>query len=391
MFYNFVFELLQELGLGQGILYCSIVVLGLGLWLWLCLWLWLRLRLAFTKQIGVKQSKKADYKIVGAVDGGNRMYEQIDQLKSGAGRKFPKYRIKSIKAERGTEKFLKEALKSDEEIPSYWSLNTPKYILSIEYIPVPKLERTIIAINKLVENLWDSKLVGKGSDAIGIQKNSRIKIIKVERLENLDLFVPYKLKRKELLKKRLCPDIATIRMSAVDNNSLSSSGVLSTLKLSNFMKIELLCSEINEHYLFHGCKSSVVNKIKSEGFDPRVSNGKSMFGKGVYFAENPTKSDQYADIGNRQANGTEQTMILARVLIGDTFLCGPNYARSQDSDKIVRPPCKTCLKDKCLCQAKTNYDSLLYDGKAQGKLFREFVVYERHLCYPEYFITYVRV
>lgn len=50
--------------------------------------------------------------------------------------------------------------------------------------------------------------------------------------------------------------------------------------------------QINECYLLHGTKSSVVDFIK-EGFDFRQCSEDLLFGKGVYFAECTTKADQH--------------------------------------------------------------------------------------------------
>ena len=53
-----------------------------------------------------------------------------------------------------------------------------------------------------------------------------------------------------------------------------------------------LVPEINEYYLFHGTKQSFVDLI-SDGFDARQTSDKLLFGRGVYFAECTTKSDQH--------------------------------------------------------------------------------------------------
>ena len=57
---------------------------------------------------------------------------------------------------------------------------------------------------------------------------------------------------------------------------------------------EILIPEINEYYLFHGTKSDKIDKIGQQGIDSRVCAENAMFGRGAYFAESPTKADQYA-------------------------------------------------------------------------------------------------
>ena len=49
----------------------------------------------------------------------------------------------------------------------------------------------------------------------------------------------------------------------------------------------------NEKYFFHGTGSGVVERIIANGFNGTFA-GAGLFGAGTYFAESPTKSDQYA-------------------------------------------------------------------------------------------------
>jgi len=71
------------------------------------------------------------------------------------------------------------------------------------------------------------------------------------------------------------------------------------------LKLTLLCegdlttlevavvSEINECFLLHGTKRDTVDVVANQGLDSRLAVS-VYFGKGVYFAESSTKSDQYA-------------------------------------------------------------------------------------------------
>ena len=63
------------------------------------------------------------------------------------------------------------------------------------------------------------------------------------------------------------------------------------------------------------------------------------------------------------------------------------YLFLTDSKKLIRPPCIKCNKDFCSCSPQTLYDSVMGDGKW---IFREFVLYDQHKCYPEYVISYKR-
>ena len=66
-----------------------------------------------------------------------------------------------------------------------------------------------------------------------------------------------------------------------------------------------LISEINEYFLLHGTKPSVVDVIEKQGLDFRL-NSRGMLGKAVYFGESSTKADQYA--GNKRLTGTNYSV-----------------------------------------------------------------------------------
>ena len=60
---------------------------------------------------------------------------------------------------------------------------------------------------------------------------------------------------------------------------------------------EYLVGEVNECYLLHGTKQEHIKNINVEGLDVRVFDS-GLFGRGAYFAETSTKSDQHAGMNN---------------------------------------------------------------------------------------------
>ena len=121
-------------------------------------------------------------------------------------------------------------------------------------------------------------------------------------------------------------------------------------------------------------KAEHVPVIERTGFDERVA-GRGMLGTGCYFAENSSKSDQYCT-----PNSNDRFYIfLARVCLGSAY-----HTHSAHSD-FRRPP-------ELPHRAGRLHDSVLYEGAglSVGK-YREFVVYDRRACYPEYLIEYQRV
>lgn len=78
--------------------------------------------------------------------------------------------------------------------------------------------------------------------------------------------------------------------------------------------------EINERWLFHGSPS--FSKIVDTGFKESLARG-GNFGAGIYFADDPQKSNAY--IGSCQRHGLNgctscyRYLLLCRVLLGKTF------------------------------------------------------------------------
>ncbi|BFZ14792.1 hypothetical protein BsWGS_17831 [Bradybaena similaris] len=357
------------------------------------------------------KTQKLGFIIKGEKEPVGKVYKIISEEFNDISSHLPKNRIKSSKApKRGTSEFLKHAAESDEIFPSYWKLDglnpdtnagtgflnklkgafsshkPEKHLVNIDSEKnhlVNIDSKTKEAIKKLVKKTWEPNYVGHGNDAAGLS-HSKIKVIDVKRIENKHLFELYSAQRKSLfrkmsLKQLICTDIKKIPGS--------KGRVVTTEYLEDFMKEELYY-EVNEHYLFHGTKSWPA--IVANGIDPRVSGEGGMFGKGIYTAEKFIKSDQYTDSrSHRAAPETTLYMILARVLLGNVFLCDHNHpsVASKQSIKLTRPPCVQCLKDICTCAKQELFDSVMGDGKW---IFREFVVYDRFQCYPEYLISYQR-
>ena len=83
----------------------------------------------------------------------------------------------------------------------------------------------------------------------------------------------------------------------------------------------------NERLLFHG--SPFVARIIERGFDERHASVCGMFGAGIYFAENSSKSNQYVHglggasgcVEHKQRNCAECTrqLLLCRVSLGKSY------------------------------------------------------------------------
>eukprot|EP01117_Protostelium_nocturnum_P011939 TRINITY_DN4368_c0_g1_i1.p1 TRINITY_DN4368_c0_g1~~TRINITY_DN4368_c0_g1_i1.p1 ORF type:complete len:634 (+),score=161.77 TRINITY_DN4368_c0_g1_i1:256-2157(+) len=167
---------------------------------------------------------------------------------------------------------------------------------------------------------------------------------------------------------------------------------------------KLLDPNANEYYLWHGTSMDKINVVKKQGSDERVGGITGMFGAGIYFAENASKSNQYVpcpicgqgSIISKSAICTcgtsiTYTLLLCRVILGDVHIAktyDEAIYKGTTNAPARRPPVKRQetheLFDSILGE------STMHDKNAHLK-FREMVVYNRSQVYPEYIVHYKRI
>ena len=99
-----------------------------------------------------------------------------------------------------------------------------------------------------------------------------------------------------------------------------------------------------------------------------------MFGRGIYFAECSSKSDEYASPDKSGLYKGVCALLLCRVVCGEMY-----YITKSDVPTI----------DKAM--ATGNYDGVLGDREKAVGTYREFVVFDERQIYPEYVVLYERV
>ncbi|CAH8475125.1 unnamed protein product [Heterobilharzia americana] len=134
----------------------------------------------------------------------------------------------------------------------------------------------------------------------------------------------------------------------------------------------------NERLLFHG--SPFLQSIVMKGFDERYAYIGGMFGAGIYFAENSSKSNQYVyGIGggagcpahkSRSCYICPRQLLLCRVALGRSFI-------QFNAMKVAHAP--------------PGHHSIVGRPSAGGLNFAEYVIYRGEQAYPEYLITYLLV
>jgi hypothetical protein len=154
----------------------------------------------------------------------------------------------------------------------------------------------------------------------------------------------------------------------------------------------------NEFFLFHGLNSSYITGITKFGFDPRFCSLQGMFGAGLYFAENSSKSNQYVHSGACTVSGPnapgckckksdEVSLLVCRVALGDALIeynfrgNAPGQFWHGRRTEPTKPD--GSLYHSVVGEAKAHYPSA-------SLLLREYIVYESSQVYPEYIIHYKR-
>ena len=127
------------------------------------------------------------------------------------------------------------------------------------------------------------------------------------------------------------------------------------------------------HILTHILTHSPTHPLSHSPPHPHIpthSLSLGLFGCGNYFADQPSKSDQYSV---PRADGLFP-LFLARVCLGT-----PEYTTDKD---------KRSAREHSQRRDGKLYDSLI--GQTGPNKYREFVLYHGDQCYPEYLIWYRR-
>ena len=202
------------------------------------------------------------------------------------------------------------AVKHEPEVPEYWekfqqglinhAIESSKLRFDGKHyfkVGLSQSDSVYKAIINLIHNTWDeSKLfmaLEHGRDAAGLKQlgYKRMRVTKIQRIENLQLYEKYSRKRKNtflklhMKNKRNCYPIGKLPESWGQAETQSFS-------YGNAMADEVF-PQVNEHFFFHGTTENMVDIICDKGFDFRLASQNAMYDPGIYGAETPTKADQY--------------------------------------------------------------------------------------------------
>lgn len=250
----------------------------------------------------------------------------------------------------------------DMSYPTYWT--TPS---SLGYAGASFAKQVAPgkAVKAEVESLLKQTFTGKRTrDRKGRAMPSSLTLCNLQRVENSDAWNRYAARRAHLMRRQS------------ECHSLESLYGGAPVMTSEFQAQELL-PQVNEFYLWHGTKPSAAMSIVTDGFQisrAGLTHG-AMFGKGAYFAEASSKSDEYAE-AEAEDEGIYANlfaMFLCRVCCGRIHReLHPN--KDEINRRVEAMEC----------------DSVLGDREGAVGTYREFVVFDVAQVYPEYLFVYSR-
>jgi hypothetical protein len=239
--------------------------------------------------------------------------------------------------------------------PMNWSPDADK-VTGCHKVELTNDPKWATRFQELLDGTCRQKTLGAGRDQI-IKggKYDRLVFHKAWRLENSKLYGLY----------------AAHRDHQVVNPKEAIYAKTHDLPTSAWMEDEcgLRKKERNECYLWHGTKPDYVDIIATEGFDERVCSLQGLFGAGVYLADEVSKSDQYTTPtpANDPYNGVYH-IFLVRGTMG-------KFEKLSTGSKEAR-------------RAPAGCQSVL--GQIDQNKYREYIIYDGWLAYPEYIIEYKR-
>lgn len=231
------------------------------------------------------------------------------------------------------------------EVPLYWATRD-----GIHIFPDPN---RIGEVQQLMTETWVAHFTRDRHLHCGGRVPVGCRVANVLRVENHKAYTRYASYKEGLRIKR--------------------SGPCSEFRVRTTHKINLLDPNINEAYLFHGTSPESAQQIARGGglrVDLAGSVVGSMFGKGIYLAENASKSDEYAKEGSGVYVGL-CAVLLCRCAMGEVL----TVSEAGDMQETLRTG---------------GYDALCGDRLAAVGTFREMVFFNEEAVYPEFIVIYTR-
>lgn len=186
--------------------------------------------------------------------------------------------VPKVPPQRGTKAYLEWKYREDARTPPYWSKFTNKITLKDWNLQVKSgaahLESVDQSTYRSIKAAFKSSM-------------GQSKIVSIQRIENVVLFLKYSDECQRLFRKAVVEG-DFVPLQKVRN----STGTAKTMQHLDQTMHDHTHPEINEYYFFHGTKPHCVSVITGQGLDNRLA-GPGLLGTGVYGAEDAAKSSSY--------------------------------------------------------------------------------------------------
>eukprot|EP00931_Biecheleriopsis_adriatica_P087170 TRINITY_DN61677_c0_g1_i1.p1 TRINITY_DN61677_c0_g1~~TRINITY_DN61677_c0_g1_i1.p1 ORF type:complete len:514 (+),score=84.69 TRINITY_DN61677_c0_g1_i1:154-1695(+) len=311
------------------------------------------------------------------------------------------------------------------EVPSYWTSDQAMSMPSKEFECVEISDPAIL--HALQASLRGYDIGAGGRDAV-LSGRYRLQLAGAWRIENRTLWGKFASERLQVqhTMKVLREDSGSQGRKAASVLANVRAGLhLATAPLRALAGFD---ARINEAYLFHGLGNpAVAVNVCASGMNEHFSgvNAGTMFGDGIYFAEDMGKSDQYCACADSEATVKLNTILckrrgwmrrssaldcdvcyvfLARVVLGCIAQVGQKRnVRLHTNENIFAAGTRE-LAFIPGAQTPTHFHSEVAEidpAYAAGRdthtetsgnklRFREFILFRPTLIYPEYLIAYRR-
>eukprot|EP01062_Namystynia_karyoxenos_P058763 TRINITY_DN50249_c0_g1_i1.p1 TRINITY_DN50249_c0_g1~~TRINITY_DN50249_c0_g1_i1.p1 ORF type:complete len:853 (+),score=178.97 TRINITY_DN50249_c0_g1_i1:109-2559(+) len=285
---------------------------------------------------------------------------------------------------------------SDLHYPSHWTFWCTERVTGFHAEPVARDSVEFAAVMAALADT-DGAQLGKGQDVKEAgTPYGRINPVEVFNLQSPILYHRYAERRLGVFKAvrdgRLPKHTLRVRQSIAAH--LGPKGTALRPLLFNW-------DGTNEVRLFHGCPPAALQGILPIGLREGTSG---HFGVGMYFADDPGKADQYAmghtpgqfpelermlyGKGGMRPGRRVYYMLLCRVTCGCYALTIDGKTIHGSGAALFADPAKRRLAPAG--PSGEPYTSLVAGIGGYLKRYKEYVVFDKELVYPEYVIAYTR-
>jgi len=232
--------------------------------------------------------------------------------------------------------------------PGYWTTAD-----GVTVLPAPEM---LPRIQDLLTRTWEQKYTRDRKDSgTGGKVPTGGRVTNVLRVENHKAFSAY---HAHLLRVKSSRESGQVRGFRACTDGLPMT--------------EKLDKGANEMFLWHGTNPEAANSIAKNDFKLTLAGKEkgSMFGPGIYLAENSSKSDEYAKEGDGVFVG-QCALLLCRAVAGKVL----TVEHAADHSSAV---------------LSGSYDSVCGDRRAAVGTYREMIFFSPYAVYCEYVVLYTR-